>query len=272
MKPDPVTVLLLDDTDARARRIAELLHGSAEKCYELRRAHSVEEGVEHLSGVDAVILDSELTGSEGVAAFERARERMRDVPIVLLAGNRDAELAADVLSRGAQDVLFADQLDTCLLTHAIDHSIQRHLMYSVLEKKVKEYQDGQARFFNMVANNADGIVVVDRRGIVRFVNPAAANLFDRSADSLMGKPFDLTVRNGETRELPVKTGRGNNAIVEMRVVETLWEGEKANLVSVRDISMRKQAEKSLRASEERYALAIKGSDRKSTRLNSSHYS
>ena len=44
-----------------------------------------------------------------------------------------------------------------------------------------------------------------------------------------------------------------------RTVETIWDGVSAKLLSLRDITARKCAEDSLRASEERYSLAIRGS-------------
>ena len=36
----------------------------------------------------------------------------------------------------------------------------------------------------LIEKNADGIIVVDDTGIVRFVNPAAEKIFGRSSDSL----------------------------------------------------------------------------------------
>ena len=43
----------------------------------------------------------------------------------------------------------------------------------------------------------------------------------------------------------------------MRAVQTLWGGTRACLISMRDITLRAQAEEALRKSEERYALAMR---------------
>jgi len=89
----------------------------------------------------------------------------------------------------------------------------------------------------------DGIVIVDRHGTIRFANPAAERLFDRSADELVGTSFGFAVVVGETTEIDI-VQRGGAGVVyaELRVVETEWDDEQVELVSLRDITDRKQAQ------------------------------
>jgi signal transduction histidine kinase len=89
----------------------------------------------------------------------------------------------------------------------------------------------------------DGIVVVDGHGTIRFANPAAERLFDRSAEDLVGTAFGFPVLVGETTEIDIlQRGGGGVVFAELRVVETDWEDEHVQLVSLRDITDRKQAE------------------------------
>jgi PAS domain S-box-containing protein len=89
----------------------------------------------------------------------------------------------------------------------------------------------------------DGIVIVDRQGTIRFANPAAERLFDRSADDLVGTSFGFPVVVGETTEIDiVQRGGGGVVYGELRVVETEWEAEQVQIVSLRDITDRKQAQ------------------------------
>lgn len=89
----------------------------------------------------------------------------------------------------------------------------------------------------------DGIVIVDGHGAIRFANPAAEKLFDRSADDLVGTPFGFPVIVGETTEIDVvQRGGGGVVFAELRVVETEWEDEQVQIVSLRDITDRKEAE------------------------------
>ena len=89
----------------------------------------------------------------------------------------------------------------------------------------------------------DGIVIVDSEGNMRFANPAAERLFDRSAEELVGTAFGFPLVAGETTEIEiVQRGGGGVVHAELRVVDTHWEDESVELVSLRDITDRKQAE------------------------------
>ncbi|HEY6089238.1 MAG TPA: ATP-binding protein, partial [Gemmatimonadaceae bacterium] len=89
----------------------------------------------------------------------------------------------------------------------------------------------------------DGIVIVDHHGSIRFANPAAELLFDRGAHELVGTAFGFALVVGETTEIEiVQRGGGGIVHAELRVVETEWEDEQVELVSLRDITDRKEAE------------------------------
>ena len=89
----------------------------------------------------------------------------------------------------------------------------------------------------------DGIVIVDRQGSIRFANPAAERLFARRAEDLLGTSFGFPCVVGETTEIDI-VQRGGSGVVyaELRVVDTEWEDEEVQLVSLRDITDRKEAQ------------------------------
>jgi signal transduction histidine kinase len=95
----------------------------------------------------------------------------------------------------------------------------------------------------IIESLADGIVIVDRRGVIRFANPAAGRLFMRAPEALVGTPLGTPLTAGETTEMEiVRRGGGDVVYAELRVVATDWEGETVQLVSLRDITDRKYAE------------------------------
>lgn len=108
-------------------------------------------------------------------------------------------------------------------------------------------RDEWERLRPIIQSLADGIVIVDARGEIRFANPAAARLFNRAADDLIGTPFGTPLVAGETTEMEIfRRGGGEVVYAELRVVETTWEGETVELVSLREITDRKQAEERAR--------------------------
>ncbi len=99
------------------------------------------------------------------------------------------------------------------------------------------------RLRRIIESLPDGIVLVDQSGNIRFANPAAARLFNRPAEELIGTAFGIPLIAGETTEMEVvRRGGGDLAYAELRVVDTDWEGDQVELVSLRDITDRKHAE------------------------------
>ena len=99
----------------------------------------------------------------------------------------------------------------------------------------------------IIESLADGIVIVDPRGAIRFANPAAARLFNRTTDGLIGTELGTPLVAGETTEMEiVRRGGGDVVYAELRVVNAEWEGEQVELVSLRDITDRKLSEERTR--------------------------
>jgi signal transduction histidine kinase len=110
-----------------------------------------------------------------------------------------------------------------------------------LERRTWELEQSEARFRDVIERNADAIVVVDETGVVRFVNSAATQLFGASRERLLGSPFGFPLVTGETTELDF-VHDGESRVAEMRVVESEWEGRRACIASLRDVTDRKRAE------------------------------
>ena len=107
-------------------------------------------------------------------------------------------------------------------------------------------KESEARFRRIIENNADGMLIVDREGIISFANPAAEALFVRPAKELRGTCFGFPTASGERTEVkivrPVAFGP---AVAEMRVADIEWQGEKAYLATLRDVTDRKVIEEKL---------------------------
>src|SRR5688500_11176137 len=116
-------------------------------------------------------------------------------------------------------------------------------------------QNPWGRLRAIIESLADGIVIVDQAGVIRFANPAAARLFTRTPEALVGTPLGTPLTAGETTEMEiVRRGGGEVVYAELRVVDTEWEGETVELVSLRDVTDRKYAEeRSKQLSHEREA-------------------
>lgn len=97
----------------------------------------------------------------------------------------------------------------------------------------------------VIRENVDGMLVIDRAGVVVFANPAAERLLGRAAQALEGTRLGFPLVPGESSEIDVVAGPTPRT-AEMRVVAIDWEGRPAALASLRDVTERKRDEDQLR--------------------------
>lgn len=230
----PFKVLLIEDNPGDVRLIRAML---AEKGATVVLAHvdRLATGLARLleDKFDAVLLDLSLPDAQGLDTFDRAASLALNVPVIVLTGFNDETLATAAIHRGAQDYLIKDNVNGDMLVRAIRHAVERHQLLS-------ELQASEFRFRKIITSSADGIIVIDKRYKVRFINPAAEALFEAQPGKLLEKQFDYPLLIDSVTELNL-FGSGKEArVVEMHVVETEWEGQPAYLASLRDVTAHKR--------------------------------
>jgi len=103
---------------------------------------------------------------------------------------------------------------------------------------------------------ADGVVIVSEEGEIRFANPAAERLFGRTTTELIGEAFGFPLTSDDPAEIEI-VRRGDGPVVcELRSVATTWEETPARLVSLRDITDRKESERKSRQLEHEKAARL----------------
>jgi signal transduction histidine kinase len=107
-------------------------------------------------------------------------------------------------------------------------------------RRIRRQEQQQLR--SIVSQLPDGVVIVGADSFVRFANPAAEHLFGRHARHLVGTEFGYPLANGEPASIDVVRPGGATVAAELRVVDIMWEGEPAHLVSIRDVTERRRAE------------------------------
>jgi signal transduction histidine kinase len=99
----------------------------------------------------------------------------------------------------------------------------------------------EARLRSIVEHMADGVVIVDGHGVIRFANPAAERLFGRSAAELRGHELGFPILTEDAAEVEVVRPQQQTVTADLRTVEMVWEEEPAHLISLRDVTDRKRA-------------------------------
>ena len=97
----------------------------------------------------------------------------------------------------------------------------------------------------LIQLNADGIMVIDKQGVILFHNPAVADLYGKRESGLQGERFGYPLFPGKSTEIELLPEDGGTRVAELRATETEWEGASALLASLRDITQRKHMEREL---------------------------
>jgi len=95
-------ILTVEDDPEVAALLADALTALR---YDVRVAHTAGDALmmAEMERPDAILLDINLPDSSGTSTLDRLRAMRPDVPIIMVTGNGDVELARDTLKRGAFD-------------------------------------------------------------------------------------------------------------------------------------------------------------------------
>lgn len=123
----PLPVLLVEDNPGDARLLREYLL-MADRRVAVVVAESLGEAFERHEQrpVSIVLLDLSLPDSRGIETVERLLERTPDVPVIVLTGVDDEELALEAVRAGAQDYLVKGRVGSEVLARAMRYAIERH--------------------------------------------------------------------------------------------------------------------------------------------------
>ncbi len=126
-------VLMVEDNPGDAGLVREMFRGVPS--WDLLHADALAgaRAILTTESVDAILLDLNLPDSEGVETVDHVRGVAGDLPILVLTGMDDEDLALASLQRGAQDYLTKGQIDPDRLKRALRYAIERRRLTLALE-------------------------------------------------------------------------------------------------------------------------------------------
>jgi DNA-binding NtrC family response regulator len=151
-------ILLVEDSPADSRLLWEMLRDSGIKGrFTLEPAVTMKEAIKQLSTkkFDLVLLDLMLPDSAGLDTFRAAHKACPDVPVVLLTGLSDENLAARAVREGAQDYLVKGQVDPATLVRSMRYAIERHVAERSFRPSPKPSEEGKKLCPDMVGSSAE---------------------------------------------------------------------------------------------------------------------
>ncbi len=262
----PNTRVLLIEDDQIDRMAFERLVRKQALGYDCTLAGSLEEGFEAVEArdFDVVISDYHLPDGTALELFRRDL----DLPIIVITGAGDEQIAVEAMRAGASDYLVKD-LERKYLT-MLPLTVEKALRDRVAVHELEMLS-------RAVATINEALFLTDRKGQIVYVNDAFCTTYGYTREEILGQarsrlwasprevppplakghmldrqPLESTHRRQDGSEFPVLFSRS--------ALREAPGPVQAEVGVVWDITQRKHAEDALRESELRYALAARGAN------------
>ena len=142
-----INILLVEDNLADAELIEEILADANFLKYVVAAVERLSEALKLLKKkqFDVILLDLSLPDSHGLNTLERVVLAAPDLPVLVLTGLTDRELAVKAVRQGAQDYLVKGKFDCDLLLRAISYARERKETLEKLRQSEERYHQLAAK-------------------------------------------------------------------------------------------------------------------------------
>ena len=164
---DPIKVLLFEDNPRDAELLKEMLQeGSAAEQsrtkkliapFHVQNVTRLRDGLACLAtaNADLILLDLALLDSQGLDTFTRVHAQAPNVPLIVLTGHDDEDIAVRTVHDGAQDYLVKGRIDAHMLVRAIRYAVERKRSEDIIRRAKEEAEfasDAKGQFLSRMSH------------------------------------------------------------------------------------------------------------------------
>jgi PAS domain S-box-containing protein len=261
----PICLLIVDDSKGDAGLLLEALRtGGYEPEYELVDNEPAMRAALENQDWDLITSDHSMPAFSAPAALAVTLELRPDLPLIIVSGEIDLNLAVSLIKAGAQDYVQKGEL--VRLVPAIDRVLREANLHKGQLRTTRALYKSESRYRRLFETAQDGILILDAETAeIHDVNPFLTNLLGYSREQFLGKKlwelgpfkdsgasksgFSELKDTGYIRyeNLPLETSDGRAINVEFVSNVYLVDDQKVIQCNVRDISDRVVAEKKILA-------------------------
>jgi len=194
---------------------------------------------------DVILLDLGLPDSKGKETLENFREFFDEIPVIVLTGWDDKNVAKQALEAGAQDFLVKGKYNADLLMKTIIYSIERARARKVLKDLSITMANSQEQLKQIIETMNEGIVIVDPKNKICFLNQAAEKLLGQKREDFSSVSLPFLLKEESQQEIELIREDGNKAILTLTKTIIMWKGKKAFLITLHDLTEQRIIEENM---------------------------
>lgn len=238
MKTDSACrVLVVEDDPGDAHLVRQMLRKG--ESFDLEGAGSLAEARLQLrqSMFDVILLDMSLPDSSGLDTLTAMQEMAGGLPIIVLTGHDNTELALKTLESGAQDYLVKGSFESDGLVRAIRYAISR----ARLERRLEASEERDRLLLAALEAVGNAVLVTDTESRIEWVNPAFEKLTGYSRGEVIGYKAAELMKSGvqdksyyETMWNTILSGRTWRGELVNRRKDGSFQNEELTIAPVKD--------------------------------------
>jgi PAS domain S-box-containing protein/putative nucleotidyltransferase with HDIG domain len=269
--PSLLRVLIVDDSEDDASLIIRKLHsGDYDPQYERVDTPEAMKSALEKQEWDVILCDYKMPCFSAIAALKIAQEKNVDIPFIIVSGAVGEDVAVSTVKSGAHDYVMKDNLTKLPVT--IDRAIREANIRREKINAERMLELSKENFRHSLDNSPLGVRIVTADGDLIYTNQEMLNIYGYdSIEDLRTTPHEKRYTPESLAEYQIRKAkrlrgeyvpsryeisivRKDGRIRDLEVFrkQVLWNGELQYQSLYSDITRRKQAEKNLRDSEERY--------------------
>jgi diguanylate cyclase (GGDEF)-like protein/PAS domain S-box-containing protein len=213
-------VLLIEDSLTDAILLERVFQRMNETKLDLTRVEFLQEALKKIDRdwYDIILLDLSLPDSWGLESLKKIQNITTKIPIIVLTGTDNDEIAIAALREGAQDYLIKDnsinsEVFTRLLKRSINHAIER-------KQVMEQLRHSEALYRGVIEDQTEFICRFLPNGNISFVNQAFSRYLTQTPTELLTCNFFFLIASEDlplvTLSLSSLDWENPHAIIEFR--------------------------------------------------------
>jgi PAS domain S-box-containing protein len=180
---EPLTLIIIEDEEAHFSLMKRAITKEFPHAliYHFQEANTCLEQLDRIIP-SVIITDYLLPGMNGIEFLETISQKNKDIPVIMITGQGDENIAVKAMKSGAIDYLVKSGDFFTLVPTVIEKVVRKNRLEQSLLKSEKRFQD-------MAENTPDWIWEMDVQGKYIYSNPVVKDIIGYSHDEVIDRYF-----------------------------------------------------------------------------------